>query len=165
MEALHKACCFSGHRIEKLTCSIEILETALREAINQAIADGFDIFYHGGCTGVDLIAAEQVLFRRFVVKQDDPKHIKLIGVLPFEEQAKYWNKHWRERYYNVLGKCDDVITLYTRYEPGCYQERNRYMVDMCQRLIAVYDGVSNGGAKNTISYAQEQGIDVQIVPL
>ena len=165
MEELHKACCFSGHRIEKLTCSIEILEIALREAINQAIADGFDTFYHGGCTGVDLIAAEQVVFRRFVVEQGDPQHIKLIAVLPFEEQAKYWNNHWRERYYNVLKKCDDVIILHKRYKHGCYQERNRYMVDMCQRLIAVYNGVPNRSTKNTILYAQKQGIEVKSIPL
>jgi len=59
-----KACCFSGHRSIKLTGSVKWITEKLGQAIDQAILDGFRIFYHGGCNGIDLMAAEQVLLRR-----------------------------------------------------------------------------------------------------
>lgn len=165
MDNKDKSCCFSGHRIEKLSCDIGWLEKALTHEIEQAISDGFDTFYHGGCTGVDLIAAEQVLLRRFVVKKDNPEHIKIIAVLPYEGQADRWSEHWRERYFNVLSKCNEVIPLHTAYTRGCYQERNRYMVDHSQRLISVYDGKALGGTKQTITYAQGKGLEIKTISI
>ncbi len=41
--------------------------------------------------------------------------------------------------------------------PGCMQRRNRYMVDRSSLLIAVYDGIPQGGTLNTLSYAMGKG--------
>ena len=155
-----KACCFSGHGSKKLTKSEKWIAEEITKAIDKAILDGFTIFYHGACDGVDLIAAEQV-----ILKRTDSNNIRLIAVIPYEGQANKWNEHWRERYFNVLEKCDDVITLHTKYIQGCYHERNRYMVDRSNRLIAIYDGSSLGGTRNTIKYAEKQGVEQHIITI
>lgn len=160
---MHKSICFSGHRIEKLKCPIETIQDKLTAAIDKAISDGFTMFYHGCCTGVDLIAAELVLQRKLQTFKEKIQPISLIGVVPHEEQAVGWSEEWRNKYYEVLAKCDDVITLNTKYKSGCYYERNRYMVDRSHRLIAVYDGKSSGGTKQTIAYAQAKGIEIKTI--
>jgi len=153
-----KACCFSGHRIDKLTGSLEAIKIELEKAIHEAILDGYNIFYHGGCNGIDLVAAELVLQFRIA----NPI-IRLIAILPYEGQANNWTKEWRDRYLSVLKRCNSIITLHTNYIKGCYQERNKYMVDRSSRLIAAYNGSSSGGTRNTIKYAYEQDIKVKII--
>lgn len=64
-----------------------------------------------------------------------------------------------EAYFNILGKCDEVITLSTRYHRKCYHERNRYMVDNSSRLICYYDG-SDGGTGYTVNYALNSKIEI-----
>lgn len=53
---------------------------------------------------------------------------------------------------------------YSSYVPGCMQQRNRYMVDHCDLLLAVHDGVS-GGTQSTLTYAFSHQINVVILPL
>ena len=93
------------------------------------------LFLTGMAQGVDQWAAEIVL----AMKRSYP-HIQLIAVLPCETQANKWSQEQRERYFNTLAVCDDVITLNARYTPQCMLERNRYMVDHAGYLLAVYDG-------------------------
>ena len=85
--------------------------------------------------------------------------INLIAVVPFEEQAARWREKDREKYFNILHKCDEVICLHKQYKSGCYYERNRYMVDNSSKLISYYDG-SGGGTKYTVEYAQRQNVQI-----
>jgi len=45
------------------------------------------------CYGFDLICAEQVLIRKQIIRNTDPAKIKLVAVVPFEDQAAKW-KEW-----------------------------------------------------------------------
>ncbi len=49
-----------------------------------------------------------------------------------------------------------MITLNARYTPQCMQERNRYMVDHANYILAVYNGSGKGGTAYTIRYAREK---------
>ena len=162
MQKKEHALCFTGHRSEKLPKTAEQLETLklrLWEEINKAIENGIDTFYFGACYGFDLMCADIVAKRKRVIKMSDPKSIKLIAVVPFEEQAARWKESDREIYYDTLPQCDEVITLNTHYKQGCYHERNRYMVDRCSKMIAYYDGGS-GGTAYTINYAKTNGLEI-----
>ncbi len=158
----NKTLCFSGHRTEKLPKSEKkyiklILD--LHMEIENAISEGYDTFMFGACYGFDLICAEQVLKRKQIVLHTDPLSIKLIAVVPFEDQAARWKEQDREKYFNILSKCDEVITLNKQYKSGCYYERNRYMVDNSSKLIYYYNG-SGGGTKYTVEYAEKQSLQV-----
>ena len=159
---VNKTLCFSGHKTEKLSGSRNefnlMIQTLIYE-INKAIMDGYDTFMFGACYGFDLICAEQVLIRKRIVRYTDPDKIKLVAVVPFEDQAAKWKERDREKYFDILSGCDEVITLYKQYHSECYHERNRYMVDNSSRLICCYDG-SDGGTGYTVEYAKSKSIDV-----
>lgn len=162
MQKQEKSLCFSGHRSERLPKSneeMQKLKVRLWEEIDKAIEDGLDNFYVGVCYGFDLLCADVVLQRKRVIKFPDPQIIKLIAVVPYEEQAKNWKESDREIYYNTLAQCDEVITLNTHYKQGCYHERNRYMVDRSSKLICYLDG-SSGGTAYTVKYAEQKQLQI-----
>ena len=153
---------FSGHRQEKLPQSCEQLEklkTMLWEEIDKAIQDGITTFYHGGCYGFDLLAAEIVEQRKRVIDTINPVEYKLICIIPYEGQPQKWSEDNRNKYYDILSKCDEAITLNTHYKSGCYHERNRYMVDNSSRLIC-YCASNTGGTKYTLNYAEKNGLQI-----
>jgi len=157
-----KTACFSGHRSERLpkyADDLEMLRVRLYEEIDKAVDYGIDTFIFGACYGFDLICAEMVLLRQKVIKQSDPKRIRLIAALPFEEQATKWNERDRELYFETLPKCDEVITISTKFNMNCYRKRNRFMVDNSSRLISYYDG-GRSGTGYTVNYAKERGYEI-----
>lgn len=157
-----KTICFSGHRSERLPKTFEGLEElriTLYEEIDKAINEGFDTFIYGTCYGFDLMCAEIVLLHKMVMKYNNPKYIRLIAAIPFEEQPSKWSEHNRELYFDILSKCDEVITISTRFNFNCYHKRNRYMVDNSSRLICYYDS-GGSGTGYTINYAQEKESEI-----
>jgi len=162
MKSSEKTLCFSGHRTKKLPknkTEYNLMIQSLICEINKAIMDGYDTFMFGACYGFDLICAEQVLIRKKIVRHTDPVKIKLVAVVPFEEQAAGWKERDREKYFDILSGCDEVITLNKKYHSGCYHERNRYMVDNSSRLICCYDG-NGGGTGYTVEYAISKSVHV-----
>lgn len=157
-----KSICFSGHRTERLPksrCQLGLLEMRLHGVIEQAIDKGYHTFYFGACYGFDLLCANAVLLRKKFIKFNDPQQIRLIAVVPFEEQATHWNEYYRNLYFETLAQCDEVITLHSNFKVGCYHERNRYMVDHSRKLICYYDG-GMGGTVYIVHYAKRRGISI-----
>jgi uncharacterized phage-like protein YoqJ len=156
-----KAVCFSGHRSERLpktTDGLDALRLALYEEIDKAVGEGYDTYIFGACYGFDLMCAEMVLLRQKVIKKDDPKFIRLIAAVPFEEQASKWSDYNPELYFNTLSKCNEVITISKKFNASCYHKRNRLMIDNSSKLICYYDG-SGGGTKYTVDYALKSKIE------
>lgn len=158
-----KTCCFSGHRPCKLSFGYDEghpdclrLKASLMHEVDKMRGNGVNTFLTGMAQGIDLIAAGIVLDIRKVYPGGN---IRLVAVIPYEGQADRWMVPYRERYFDILSKADEVITLQTRYTDGCMQERNRYMADASSHLIAVYGG-SKGGTKYTVDYAIKKGLDV-----
>ena len=162
METKLKTICFSGHRTEKLPKGkneFNLMKQNLMYEIHKATSEGYDTFMFGACYGFDLICAQQILMRKQVIRHTDPTNIKLIAVVPFEDQAAKWKEQDRDKYFDILSKCDHVIILNKHYKSGCYHERNRYMVDNSSKLICYYDG-SSGGTRYTVEYAKKQSIEI-----
>ena len=152
------ACAFTGHRPTRYRFGYDEehdsciqLKTVLREQVAALIGGGITTFYSGMGLGADIWLAEIVLD----MQKTHPK-VQLIAVLPCETQANRWSVEQRERYFNTLAACDDVITLNTHFTPTCVQECRRYMVDRAGYLLAVYDNASRGDVAYTIRYAQEK---------
>lgn len=157
------ACCFSGHRPQKLPwgwneadpACIRVLNR-LAEAIRAEIQNGTRCFYTGMALGIDLWAAE-ILLR---LPEEHPENKpRLIAVLPFRGQASRYPDEWKQRYDHILAQADEVVVMHERSSRSCYMERNRYMVDRSNTLIAVFGGGA-GGTKNTLEYAQRRGLQI-----
>lgn len=152
-----KKCCFSGYRpskfpfqLKKENADFEVLYRNLSTTISALIDDECAVFYTGMASGFDIIAAETVL--KF---KDKHSLVKLIAVVPFEEQEKSYSADWKSRYETVLSACDEVVVLSKEYHAGCYQNRNKYMVDNSDYVVTWYDG-KPGGTRNTLNYAQKK---------
>lgn len=53
---------------------------------------------------------------------------------------------------------------YERYKRGAPIKRNQIMVDMCDKVLVFWDGVSRG-TKSTIDYARKVGKPIEIISL
>ena len=148
---------FTGYRPEKLPFFGEDdplcinLKKRLSDQIQSLIADGADEFYSGMALGVDTWAAEIVL----EFKKSFPQ-INLTAVVPCPEQSDKWTKSQKMRYQNILKQCDKIITTSPTYTKSCMLKRNKTLVDLCDILVAVFDGKS-GGTKQTVNYATSKG--------
>ena len=150
---LHR-CCFTGHRPEKLSQPDRVIIAALEREIRAAADDGFVTFISGMARGVDIWAAEIVLKLR---AEGQPVH--LVCAVPFEGFADSWEDDWKQRYGSILRKADAIEYICRNYSNRAFQMRNKWMVDNCARVIAVYNG-EKGGTKNTIDYAKRCGVEI-----
>lgn len=104
----------------------------------------------GMALGVDTVAAE-VAFRH---------EIPLTAAVPFAGQELKWNDEAQERYHMILALADEVVTLKDEYtHPGILNERNEWMVDRCDMLVAVWTGFK-GGTRNCVEYALKVPVPV-----
>ena len=124
-----------------------------------AVMEGADTFYTGCALGIDLWAADIVL----LLKQTWPE-LRLICVRPYEQQGKNFSGEDWYHYQTVLHAADEVICLSPRYYRGCYRDRNRYMVNHTQRLIAIVTDMHSGTGQ-TIGFARKAGHEVCILSL
>lgn len=85
--------------------------------------------------------------------------IKLVCASPYEGFERGWKREWQERYQCIISAADAVRYICPRYSPACFQQRNEWMIDRSERVIAVYDG-EPGGTRNTIEYADGAGIRI-----
>jgi uncharacterized phage-like protein YoqJ len=54
-------------------------------------------------------------------------------------------------------KAKDVRFISDTYSKQSFWIRDKYMVDNCDLLFAVFDGDKNGGTWNTVKYAEQIG--------
>lgn len=161
-----KTVAFTGHRPESLPFGrnltrghFEEFQIVLWNEIRRRMDEGYNTFYCGGARGIDLLCGEIVLAE----KQTQHPNVRLICAIPYEKQAERWSLMWKLRYDEVLRGADKVEQLCSVYRRDCFHIRNRYMVDACDLLIAVYNGKAEGGTAYTINYAIKQGKEILVI--
>ena len=157
-----KTCCFTGHRPQKLPWRFDEtdercteLKLKISTEIEKAIQRGYTHFISGMALGCDIYFAEAVLNLKLIYP-----HIELECAIAYETQTSKWSSHWRERYFDIVAKCDKETLLARRYYNGCLMERNIYMVDKSSLLIAAYIENKRSGARNTFTYAKAKRIKI-----
>lgn len=140
---------FTGHRPDKLGgYDGSPLQDRIRIVLKSLLAPlQPDVVISGMALGVDTIAADVAI----------ELGIPLIAAVPFEGQEGMWPVHSQQKYKNLLAKASEIVYC---SEPGYAKwkmyHRNKWMVDHCTVLIAVWDG-SEGGTKNCVDYAKKIG--------
>ena len=157
-------CAFTGHRPQRFMFGAEddarctALKGVIRAQILSLIAQGYEVFYTGMALGTDTWCAEAVLS----LKAAHP-NIRLIAVVPCQTQADAWPAKQRQRYFNILMRCDGMKAISRLYTPTCMLERNRYLVDNADIVLAVYDGKPRGGTAHAVRYAKARPLPVIII--
>ncbi len=158
MESTVKSCCLTGHRAEKLPWGCDERDPRCL-ALKKRLSDVLLSLYESGCrhficgmaSGCDLYFGEAVA----ALRAEKPD-ITLEAAIPYEGQPERWDTADRQRYFRLAEECDTRTVLHHSYTPDCMMERNRYMVDHADVLIAVYGGDA-GGTRNTMLYAMRTG--------
>lgn len=155
---------FTGYRPQKLPFFSEEdpmcvdLKNRIYNQIKKLYESGADDFYTGMALGVDMWCAEAVLRLR-----DSHPEIKLNAVIPCRGQEMKWSTQDQQRYHQILGKCSKVLCLSESYTRDCMLKRNKALVELCDLLVAVYDG-KPGGTKFTVDYAAGLGRKTIVIP-
>ncbi|WP_239455274.1 hypothetical protein, partial [Bifidobacterium pullorum] len=72
--------------------------------------------------------------------KEEGRPVQLVCVLPCKD---YNSSH---KYYSCLKEhADEWIELSDEFYRGCDNVRDQYMVDHCDKLLAVWDGNKSGG--------------------
>lgn len=152
---MEKTCCVTGHRDipeEKRS----YVESELRKAVLAAIEDGYTHFISGFAEGVDLT------FAAIVAEQKEKHHnLFLEAAIPYRNRLNTRD----EMFQRLLKACNGIKVQSDKYEPNCFFARNRYMVSLSDRVIAVYDGRERGGTLFTMRYAHALKKEVRVIQL
>lgn len=147
--------CVTGHRPDKL------YGYDLSDARYQTLKETFKkLLIENHCTeaitgmalGADTIFALAVLELK-----DEGYDIKLHCAIPCKGQTSKWiNPDDIARYCDIRNRADIVKVVSDKpYSPYLMKVRNEYMVDLADKVIAVWNG-SSGGTGNCVEYAMEK---------
>lgn len=91
--------------------------------------------------------------------------IPVIAALPFVGQADRWPRHARDDYFRLMAEVTTKINVWKQpgYETedirGALLARNRWMVDNCGLVVALWGG-SPGGTGHCVGYAKSVNRDL-----
>lgn len=139
----------TGHRPDKLggysDAAHERLVTVACSALGDLRGDVSRVI-SGGALGWDQALADAA------IRLDLP----LTLALPFEGFECKWPKSSQEFLHSLMNPADVVFVCEPGYAPWKMQERNKWMVDNCNTLLALWNG-TDGGTHNCIKYANSVG--------
>lgn len=142
-----KLCCVTGHR-DIPEEHITYVKEALRREIEAAASDGYTGFMSGFAEGVDQYFVEIVM----KLKETNP-NLQLMAAIPTRQRLNSLEKNPETK--AMLDCCSDIVVISENYYPSVYSQRNRYMVEKSDRVIAVYDGREKGGTFGTIRFTHK----------
>lgn len=157
-----RVCGFTGYRYEKLPFSrtdaaaVARLRSRLREACVCALDAGCTHFISGFAQGSDLLFAQTVL------ALSEEYALTLEAALPFPDACAYWCAEDKALFHALLARCDSVHAVSDHPGKRFYMMRNDYIVNACDRLIAVYDG-KPGGTAYTLRRAMRKGVVIDLI--
>lgn len=154
-------CAFTGYRPMKMPFGYNEedprcidFKRRLHDTIEMLIWQGYTHFLSGGAMGMDMYAGEIVL----ELRKQYP-WIALEVAVPFDDQATKWPPEYRNRYDAIIYQADIITCVHHTYTKRCMFDRNRYLIDNADLLLAAYDG-KPGGTQMTCEYARKCGVDV-----
>lgn len=134
----------TGHRPGKLFGKIEAVEVAVAVKLAELKPSLVRI---GMATGTDMIAAAKCV----------GLGVPFTAVVPFVGQEKKWPIHVQQEYRRLLSHAADIVVVSRGgYSFDKMHKRNRWIVDHCDKLLAVWNGTL-GGTYNTVMYAMKRG--------
>lgn len=148
----------TGHRPNKLgkpgtSGYSSDIERAMSHSITDALTNSgvrisqLDSVISGMALGFDTALAQWAL----------DQGVPLIAAVPFEGQESRWPKSSQDRFHSILDRATQVVHV---CEPGYaawkMQQRNMWMVDRADVVLALWNGTP-GGTANCVNYAEKRG--------
>lgn len=114
----------------------------------------------GMALGVDTIFS----FAAIRYRDKNPnKNVIVECAIPCLNQDSKWSDKDKKIYRYLLDNSDKITMVSNEsYRPELMMKRNKYMVDQCERLLAVWNG-NKGGTKNCIDYARIKNKEIFVI--
>lgn len=90
-------------------------------------------------------------------------NLHLEAAIPCRNQSAFWNEYSQRVYSKILERCDKITILSEAYTKDCMLNRNKYMLDNSDVVLALWDGKCHGGTYNTVSIAKSLNKHVVVV--
>jgi len=159
--------CFTGHRPEKFGgyAKGNPTQKAVKDELAKIIWDltqenDITKFYSGMAIGVDTWAAEEVRLCASILnpeRRHDIPMARLVAVIPFVGQQNRWPVESQLKWAELIHEADDLYFVDKEgYAPWKLLNRNKWMVDHSDIVIAVWDGSEKGGTAHCVRYAKKQ---------
>ncbi len=110
------------------------LKLILMNWISKIKGEGYTRFSVSMDCGVGLYAAEILHGLK-----ESAGALETICYIPYEEQATKWTPELRERYFNALAACTEVVTVACEKTVGCEFKAHLEAMKEADTLIAVFD--------------------------
>ena len=138
------------------------LKKRLREQFAVLYEQGVRGFLVGGALGVDQWSGEILLRMKL---EPEYRDIELVVVLPYPGHDERWDKRSRTRLAFLIEHSAEHITIGQKAWRESFIQRNRYLVDHADCLLAVYDNEKNArsGTGMTVRYALNKNIPVVLI--
>ena len=137
-----QTCSFTGHR-RIMPQHSDKLPVLLARAISYAYENGCRTFIAGGAIGFDTLAAREVI--RFRISHPD---VTLKLALPCVNQEVSWTEAQKSAYSYTLASADEIIYISEEYTDTCMKERNRYLAEHADILIAYVSRSASGAGQH-----------------
>ena len=136
------------------------LKLILMNQISKLRGEGCTRFAVSMDCGVGLYAAEIL----HGLKETDGE-LEAICYVPFEEQATKWTPELRERYFNALAACTEVVNVAYEKTVGCEFKAHLEAIKDSDTVIAVYDPDDPRCEREAAAMAVAEVLDKQILLL
>lgn len=151
-----KTCCFTGHRIIKVTDKLKQLIVA---ELTKLIENGISDFYAGGAIGWDMLCEQAVI----ELRDKSYPHVKLHLILPCcpADQTLKWNENQKRTFFFLYKKADSVEFVTDKYDSRCMKIRNQRLVDLADCCFCYLNStLYAGGTVQTVRMAAKKGINI-----
>ncbi|MCM1529730.1 MAG: DUF1273 domain-containing protein [Alistipes sp.] len=148
-----RTACFTGHR-KMPENDIKKVEKQLDKIIEKLYKKGVIFYGVGGSYGFDMLAERAVIRAR-----NKHREIKLILVLPCQNQEKYWTVDNKKAFAEIKNQADKIVYTSENYFKDCMHRRNRHLVNFSGYCVA-YLNENSGGTAYTVNYARQKGLEI-----
>lgn len=119
-------------------------------------------FLVGGALGVDMWSGEILLKLKL---EPEYKDIELIVVMPYPGHDERWDNRSKKRLAFLIEHSTEHLTVSQKAWRESFLQRNRYLVDHADCLLAVYNNERSirSGTGMTINYAKKKEISIILI--
>lgn len=147
--------CGTGHRPNKIGGYGPVPETKLLRLAQSALAALRD--EHGP---LEVISGMALGWDTALARAALSLEIPFVAAIPFLGQEKMWPSSSQDSYNDLLREsARQIIVCEGKYAPWKMLERNKWMVDNSDLVLALWDG-SKGGTGHCVSYAKEKNKEI-----
>lgn len=122
--------------------------------IDDFLLNGFNTFIFSADTSFCLECAEQVILRKKKQRGNTPDKIRLFAAIPFEEHINRRSEKFRDEYFNVLEKCDEVV-IFDKEQSFIASDFSEFILDKSSILVC-----TEKGSEYEKLYAEAMGIKI-----